>query len=281
MWTPEDRRLVGDYGAGQALSDDQYRLIEPLIPSAKPGGRPRSTDMRRLLDALFYVVRTGCQWRHLPPPPAFPPWPTVYRYFRAFLEAGVWEALRHHLVVMLREQEGRDPTPSAAILDTQSVKTTEKRGARGFDAAKKIKGRKRHIAVDTSGFLLGVLVHAADIQDADSAGALLTRIKRLYCWLRAIFADSIYNRMPVILACFLLGLTLIIVRRIAGGGFILVPRRWVVERSFGWLGRWRRLSKDYEERTDVAEAMVTIAAIRIMIHRLAHPNRKRLPSPDF
>lgn len=112
--------------AGHALSDNQYRLIEPLIPSAKPGGRPRSTDMRRLLDALFYVVRTGCQWRHLPPPPAFPPWPTVYRYFRAFLKAGVWEALRHHLVVMLREQEGRDPTPSAAILDTQSVKTTEK-----------------------------------------------------------------------------------------------------------------------------------------------------------
>ncbi|WP_455179402.1 IS5 family transposase [Azospirillum melinis] len=280
MWTPEDRRLVGDYGAGQALSDDQYRLIEPLLPSAKPGGRPRSTDMRRLLDALFYVVRTGCQWRHLPPPPAFPPWPTVYRYFRAFLEAGVWEALRHHLLVMLREQEGRDPTPSAAILDTQSVKTAEKRGARGFDAAKKIKGRKRHIAVDTSGFLLGVLVHAADIQDADSAGALLTRIKRLYCWLRAIFADSIYNRMPVILACFLLGLTLIIVRRIAGGGFILVPRRWVVERSFGWLGRWRRLSKDYEERTDVAEAMVTVAAIRIMLHRLVNPNQRRLSSPD-
>lgn len=110
---------------------------------------------------------------------------------------------------------------------------------------------------------------------------MLTRIKRLYCWLRAIFADSIYNRMPVILACFLLGLTLIIVRRIAGGGFILVPRRWVVERSFGWFGRWRRLSKDYEERTDVAEAMVTLAAIRIMLHRLVQPNRRRLPSPDF
>ena len=156
-----------------------------------------------------------------------------------------------------------------------------KGGARGFDAAKKVKGRKRHIAVDTSGFLLGVLVHAADIQDADSAGALLRRIKRLYCWLRAVFADSIDNRMPVILACFLLGLTLIIVRRIAGDGFILVPRRWVVERSFGWLGRWRRLSKDHEERTDVAEAMVTVATIRIMLHRLVHPNRRRLPSPDF
>lgn len=126
MWTPEDRRLVGDYGAGQALSDDQYRLIEPLIPPPKPGGRPRTSDMRHLLDGLFYVVRTGCQWRHLPPPPAFPPWQTVYRYFRAFLEAGVWEGLRHHLVVMLREQEGRAPTPTAAIIDTQSVKTTEK-----------------------------------------------------------------------------------------------------------------------------------------------------------
>ena len=126
MWTPKDRALVGDFGAGQALSDDQYRLLAPLIPPAKPGGRPRTTDMRRLLDGLFYVVRTGCQWRHLPPPPAFPPWPTVYGYFRAFLAAGVWESLRHHLVIMLRESEGREPSPSAAIIDTQSVKTTEK-----------------------------------------------------------------------------------------------------------------------------------------------------------
>lgn len=155
-----------------------------------------------------------------------------------------------------------------------------KGGPRGYDAAKRIKGRKRHIAVDTSGFLLGVLVHAANIQDADSAGDLLTRIKGLYCWLKAIFADSIYNRLPVLLACFLLGLTLIIVRRIAGtSGFVVVPRRWVVERTLGWLGRWRRLSKDYEELPEVSEAMVTLAAIRIMLHRLVHPNRKRLPPP--
>ena len=126
MWTPADRAWVGDFGSGQALSHDQYRLIEPLIPPAKPGGRPRTTDMRRLLDGLFYVVRTGCQGRHLPPPPAFPPWPTVYSYFRAFLAAGVWESLRHHLVVMLREGEGREASPTAAIIDTQSVKTTEK-----------------------------------------------------------------------------------------------------------------------------------------------------------
>ena len=128
MWTREDRLLVGDFGSGQALSDDQYRLLAPLIPPAKPGGRPRTTDVRRLLDGLFYVVRTGCQWRHLPPPPAFPPWPTVYGYMRAFLRDGVWESMRHHLLVMLREGGGREASPTAAIIDTQSVKTTEKGG---------------------------------------------------------------------------------------------------------------------------------------------------------
>ena len=126
MWTAADRVLVGDYGSGQSLSDDQSRLLEPFIPPAKPGGRPRTTDMRRLLDGLFFVVRTGCQWRHLPPPPAFPPWPTVDGYCRAFLAAGVWENLRHPLVLMLREGEGREASPTAAIINTQSVKTTEK-----------------------------------------------------------------------------------------------------------------------------------------------------------
>ncbi len=126
MWTAETRAFVGDFGAGQALSDEQYALLAPLIPPAKSGGRPRTTDMRRLLDGLFYLVRTGCQWRHLPPPPAFPPWRTVYGYMRAFANAGVWEAIRHHLVVMLREREGKEPSPTAAIVDTQSVKTTER-----------------------------------------------------------------------------------------------------------------------------------------------------------
>ncbi len=117
MWTPGDRALVGDYGAGQALVDDQWRLLQPLVPPAKPGGRRRATDMRRMLDSLFYVLRTGCQWRHLPPPPAFLPWPTVCGCFRALLDAGVWEAMRHHLAVMLREGAGRGPSPTAAVID--------------------------------------------------------------------------------------------------------------------------------------------------------------------
>ncbi len=134
--------------------------------------------------------------------------------------------------------------------------------------------------MDTQGLLLGVVVHAADIQDADGLWDLLKRLKPLYPWLRAVFADSIYNRLAALLACFLFGLTLILVRRSAGSrGFAVQPRRWVVERSLGWLGRWRRLSKDYEELPEVSEAMVTLAMIRLMLHRLAHPNRKRLPAP--
>ncbi len=155
-----------------------------------------------------------------------------------------------------------------------------------------MKGRKRHVAVDTSGLLLGVVVHAAGIQDADGAWDLLKKVKPLYCWLKAVFADGIYDRLAVLLACLLLGLALIIVRRIAGAtGFVAIPRRWIVERTLGWLGRWRRPSpvaapvqgrrpsKDYEDLPEVSEAMATLAAIRIMLRRLVHPNRKRRPPP--
>src|SRR5437763_4695653 len=155
-----------------------------------------------------------------------------------------------------------------------------KGGPRGYDAAEKVRGRKRHVAVDTSGLLLGVIVHAADVQDADGVGDLLRRLKRLYPWLEVVFADSAYDRLAALLACFLLGLTLIVVRRLAGTtGFVLLPRRWVAERTLGWLGRWRRLAREYEELPEVSETMVKLAMIRLMLHRLAHPNRKRLPAP--
>jgi putative transposase len=206
MWPSVGRALVVNFGAGQVLTDDQFRLLEPLIPRAKPGGRPRTTDTRTLLDGLFYLVRTGCQWRHLPSPPAFPPWRTVYGYMRAFLRDGVWESIRHHFVVMLREGAGREASPTAAVVDTHSVRTTERGGPRGWDAAKRLKGRRRHVPLDTNGLPLGILVHPADIQDADSLGDLLRRVKPLYSWLQAVFADSIYNRLAALLACFVASL---------------------------------------------------------------------------
>ena len=149
MWTAESRALVGGFGAGQALSDEQYALLAPLIPPAKPGGRPRTTDMRRLLDGLFHPVRTGCRWRHLPPPPAFPPWRTVYGYMRAFEDAGVWEAIRHHLVVMLREREGREPSPRPRS-STPRASRRPNRGASGLRPGQEGQGpqaacRGRHL----------------------------------------------------------------------------------------------------------------------------------------
>ena len=233
MWTFTDRALVGDFGSGQALTDDQFRLLEPLIPPAGPEERPRSTDLRNLLDGLFYLVRTGCQWRHLPPPPAFPPWRTVYGYMRAFLREGVWESHPPPLVVM----RARAPAGGQSLGGDHRRRhreDTESGGPRGWDAAKRLKGRKRHVAVDTDGLLLGILVHGADIQDADGLGDLLKRVKPLYAWLRVVFADSIYNRLAALLACFLAGLVLIIVRRLAGStSFVVQPRRWVIERSLG------------------------------------------------
>ncbi|HYG89348.1 MAG TPA: IS5 family transposase [Azospirillum sp.] len=230
MWTPEDRRSVGPYGAGQALSDEQLALLTPYIPAAKPGGRPRTTDVRRVLDALFYLLRTGCQWRHLPP--HFPPWPTVYGYFRAFLDAGVWEQMHHELVMAVRASEGRAASPTLGILDSQSVASAQKRGACGYDAAKKISGRKRHLLVDCRGLVLSVLVHPADVQDRDAAHWVLGLAKPVWCWLRTIVADGAYRGSRVTGACLRLGWDLIIVFRrkktLPFGPFEPVPKRWIV-----------------------------------------------------
>ena len=137
MWTPADRERVGNYGCGRALSDGQWKIIEPLIPPEKPGGRHREADMRAVLNAIFYVVRTGCQWQHLPPPPHFPPFSTVYGYSRGFIDEGVWDTIRHHLVMEIRGQEGREASPTAAIIDSRSVKATEKGGSAGPTPARR------------------------------------------------------------------------------------------------------------------------------------------------
>lgn len=278
MWTPADRARVGHYGSGHALNDEQWEVIKRHIPPAKPGGRKRTTDLRKVLDALFYQIRTGCQWAHLPPPPNFLPSSTVYGYFRLFIEEGVWHAIRHHLVMEIREQEGKEASPTAAIIDSQSVKTTESGGPRGYDGNKKVNGRKRHIAVDTLGLLLAIAVHPANIQDRDGAVLVLDKLKPLYCWLLIIFADGGYTGEGIAALCLSLAITLIIVQRRAGvQGFVVLPKRWIVERTLAWLGRHRRLSKDYERLIETSQAMVEAAAIRLMLERWMN-NKSRLQS---
>jgi putative transposase len=280
MWTAESRAYVGDFGAGQALSDGQYALLAPLIPPAKPGG---TAPHHRHAPPPRRPVLPGAHGLPVAPPAAAPGLPALAH------------GLRLHARVRGGRRAGEYPPPprgDAARAGGQGAEPERrhrrhagrgddrKGGPRGYDAAKKVKGRKRHVAVDAGGLLLGVIVHAADVQDADGVGDLLEKLKRLYRWLRVVFADGAYDRLPVLLACFLLGLTLVIVRRLAGSaGFVLLPRRWVAERTLGWLGRWRRLARDYEELPEVSETMVKLAMIRLMLHRLAHPSRKRLPAP--
>ncbi|MBC7226963.1 MAG: IS5 family transposase [Thermoflexales bacterium] len=255
------------------LSDAEWQRIEPYLPAPKPGGRPRVHSLREILNALFYIVRSGCTWRMLPHD--LPPWKTVYHYFRLWRKDGTWERIHSALREEVRVAAGREPEPSAAILDSQSVKTTETPGIRGYDAAKKVNGRKRHLLVDTLGLLLMVIVHAANIQDRDGAKLLLEKAQGRFPRLRLIWADGGYaGKLIDWVKSFCHWVLEIVKRSDAVKGFQVLPHRWVVERTFGWLGRYRRLSKDYEGLPENSEAMIYIAMIHLMLRRLG-----RQPQP--
>lgn len=253
------------------MTDGEWALVEPFMPKRRRLGRPRKTELRAVVDAILYLASSGVQWRALPKD--FPPVSTVRGYFYCWARDGTWLRINHALVMASRERDGRQASPTAGGIDSQSVKTTESGGPRGFDAGKKIKGRKRHIVTDTQGHLVGLQVHPADIQDRDGAVAVLASIRRLYPWLRHIFADGGYAGDKLKAALAELGhWTIEIVRRCdTAKGFEVLPRRWVVERTFAWLNRCRRLAKDFEASIESAVAWTFIAHIRLLTRRLARP----------
>jgi transposase len=248
------------------ISDKEWKLVEPLLPGAARTGRPRKTELRQVINALRYLVRSGCEWRMLPND--FPPYQTVYYWFRRLTRRFLFRTI-HDLALMLdRMCEHREVVPSAGIVDSQSVKAP---GAheRGYDAHKKISGRKRHIAVDTDGRLLAVNLTPADIADSTGAQLVLDALADRWPWIKHLFGDAAYDRRTLLDKAAFLDFTVEVVRGLQGQtSFQVQPRRWVVERTFAWLMRYRRLVRDYEQRLDVSEAMMYIALGSSLLHRI-------------
>ena len=250
------------------VTDRQWQVVRQLFPTRARRGRP-PISRRRILDAILYVVRTGCQWRQLPHD--FPNWKTVYTVFWRWRRAGVWKRVHDALREKVRRAAGKKSTPTAAIMDSQSIRTAEGGEERGYDAGKKITGRKRHIAVDTLGLLLAVVVHGCSWQDHDGACFVLMRLSRAFRRLKIVFADSAYGRcdLPAWVQETFGWILQTVLRPVGVKGFVVLPKRWIVERTFAWIARYRRHSKDYERNPETSEAMIYIAMINLMSRRLA------------
>ena len=252
------------------LTDEQWAVAEPLLPPAKPGGRPRTADLRLVLDTIFYLTKTGCQWAMLPTDLA--PRSTAHDYFAAWQADGTWQAILDALRRQVRVAAGREPEPRNAVIDSQTVKGSEAGGDRGYDGGKKVTGRKRHLVVDSLGLLLVVLVTAANLDDGTTAPRVLAKLTPAHrTRLDEVRADTKYNNRALdrYLAESAAAYTLTVVERPAGAtGLVLLPFRWVVERTHAWVGKYRRNSEDYERRTESGEAMVQVSQIHLMLRRL-------------